>query len=89
MANSTIVQIPFDLSDPVVMHRFYDVIVTNIDTILGNRGTTTFTLNEKQEAIDSLNQTIASVPTQSEVQALSNKMDEVLESLRASNIISV
>ena len=39
-------------------------------------------ITDKMEPIDDLNQTISPTPTQAEVQALSDKMDELLTKLR-------
>ena len=49
----------------------------------------TTTNNPTQGALPDLNQTISNPPTQAEVQAISNKVDSILNALRASNIISV
>lgn len=47
----------------------------------------TTTNNPKQASISTLNQTISNPPTQSEVQAISDKVDTILSTLQASNII--
>jgi len=48
-----------------------------------------YTSNPEQTAIADLNQTISATYTQSEVQAISDKVDDMLSALRGSNIISV
>ena len=49
----------------------------------------TTTNNPEQSAISDLNQTISDPPTQAEVQAISDKVDDILSALRNANIISV
>lgn len=43
--------------------------------------------NAQAAAVADLNQTISDPPTQAEVQAISDKMDELLASLRAANLL--
>tara|TARA_B100000519_G_C14069436_1_gene356042 strand:- start:289 stop:606 length:318 start_codon:yes stop_codon:yes gene_type:complete len=47
----------------------------------------TFVPERKQENEVDLNQTISSIPTQSQVQAISNKVDNILVKLRLAGII--
>lgn len=49
----------------------------------------TTTNNPKQTAVADLNQTISATYSQAEVQAISNKVDALLDVLRNSNIISI
>lgn len=48
----------------------------------------TTTNNPKQASISPLNQTISNPPTQTEVQAISDKVDAILTALQSSNIIT-
>lgn len=145
MANkqSTFIQLPADVSNPMELRRFLDKLIQQLDTAFGNRGNNAFvsgqnflsgvttlqelitrlqteitkyepkfekhtafnkdfgtiagtvteggttTNNPKQDAISDLNQTISDPPTQAEVQAISDKVDEILNALRNANIISI
>lgn len=71
------IQVPQNLQDPIQLRRFLSSLVTSIDDLSKSKG-----------AVTNLNQTITDPPTQVEVQALSNKLDELLGALRSADILA-
>jgi len=96
---STFIQVPQDVENPQQLRRFLSQLIQQIDVAFSNTGyldngfvakkdlPSLATDNPKQDFIDSLDQTISDPPTQEEVQAISDKVDEILVALRKSKII--
>lgn len=61
MPNSTFIQVPSDLSDPIVLRRFLLVLIQQLDIAFGNRGdtATTSSLTELQATINTINTVIS------------------------------
>lgn len=76
MAGNTVIQVPTDLTDEVLVTRFFNMameqLTANTDRIKS--------ITDSMSVISKLNQTISNPPTQTEVQAISDKVDELLNS---------
>lgn len=69
MANQTIAQLPYDLTDPESLKRFLGQLVDNLDVVLGYKGSTSYTttadlkattvsITQVSEALDTLKKSV-------------------------------
>lgn len=69
---STLSQIPSDLSDLISLRLFLTNLVTKVDELYTFRG-------YESVKIEPLNLTVSNPPTQAEIQRISDKLDEIIK----------
>lgn len=69
---STLSQIPSDLSDLISLRLFLTNLVTKVDELYTFRGS-------ESVKIEPLNLTVSNPPTQAEIQRISDKLDEIIK----------
>lgn len=83
MQNNSIAKVPQD-TEPE-LKRFLETLVLKLDQAYGLRGTGFVT--QGQTVVSPLSMTVSNPPTQAELQAVADKLDELISVLQTSKVV--